>query len=63
MVTPTRFAIKRHYRALSEKETDAVVGAVADLIVTYLKKQSGLACPGEATATTNEPAERQEEQA
>lgn len=30
----------RHYSALSEKEADAVVGMVADLIVTYLKKQS-----------------------
>ena len=32
--------IKRHCRNLSEKETDELVGAVADLIVGYVKRQS-----------------------
>jgi hypothetical protein len=34
----TRFEIRRHCRELSEKDTDAVVHAVADLIVSYLKR-------------------------
>ena len=29
--------IKRHYTALSEKETDEVVNVLADLIVDYFK--------------------------
>lgn len=29
--------LKRHFRTLSEKETDEVVDAVADLIVNFLK--------------------------
>jgi len=33
--------IKRHYQALSERETDEVVDAVADLIVTFIKGTSG----------------------
>jgi len=33
--------IKRHYGELSEKQTDALVTALADLIVTYVKKRGG----------------------
>ena len=36
MVTPP-FQIKRHYRRLSEKETDTLVDATAELIVNYVK--------------------------
>ena len=37
-----RYAIKlkRHYGKLSGKDTEALVGAVADLIVTYIKGRS-----------------------
>ncbi len=31
--------LKRHYHTLSEKETTEVVEAVADLIVTFLKRK------------------------
>lgn len=43
MSAPTRIDITRHYGELSEKDTDAVVKAVAGLIVDYLKtdRQSG----------------------
>lgn len=34
---PTSIERKRHYHTLSERETDNVVDAVADLIVNYLK--------------------------
>jgi ribosomal protein L12E/L44/L45/RPP1/RPP2 len=42
---PAAIEIKRHYRELSEKETQEVVEAVADLIVTFLKGRSGPARP------------------
>lgn len=41
--------IKRHCRKLSEKETDQLVGAVADLIVVFLKRQDN----GQPGATGN----------
>lgn len=34
---PTSIERKRHYHRLSERETNDVVDAVADLIVNYLK--------------------------
>jgi len=30
---------KRHYRRLSEKQTNELVGAVADLIVNFIKSR------------------------
>ena len=33
--------MKRHFKRLSEKEADAVVDAVADLIVNFLRGQQG----------------------
>ena len=38
---PTRppLHVTRHYSELSEKDTDALIGIVADLIVTHLKKR------------------------
>lgn len=33
--------ITRHCEALTEKETDEVVGIVADLVVAYLRNQAG----------------------
>ena len=37
MPTPPTIELKRHFHTLSEKETDEVVDAVADLIVNFLK--------------------------
>lgn len=37
MTAPVTPELKRHYHTLSEKETGAVVEAVADLIVNYLE--------------------------
>lgn len=37
MPAPATPELKRHYHKLSEKETDEVVEAVADLIVNFLK--------------------------
>jgi hypothetical protein len=37
MATTTPIELKRHYVELSEKETDELVAAVADLIVDFLK--------------------------
>jgi hypothetical protein len=37
----TPFQVRRHYGGLSEKETDEVVGILADLIVTYLERERG----------------------
>jgi hypothetical protein len=35
------FEIERHYRQMSEKDTDAVVQAVAELIVARLRQRGG----------------------
>ena len=47
MATP-RIELKRHYRELSEAETDELVGIVADLIVTFLKGSRESAQPPSA---------------
>jgi len=62
MAAHAQFEIKRHYSDLSEKETDAVVGTVADLIVTYLKKrsESSQPAPTGAKATRDGQTETQE---
>lgn len=36
-------SIKRHCRALTETETDELVGIVADLVVAHLRKNAGRA--------------------
>ena len=41
MRTPPAMEFKRHYRRLSEKQTDELVGAVADLIVNFIKSRGG----------------------
>jgi hypothetical protein len=45
--------LRRHCRKLSEKDTDAVVQAVADLIVSYLKRdpEAGETVPDRTTTT------------
>jgi len=48
MTNAPSISLKRHYRKLSEKETDELVGAVADLIVARVKEQgSGRTAPVE----------------
>ena len=39
MTDAPSISLKRHYQRLSEKETDELVGAVADLIVAYVKQR------------------------
>lgn len=41
MASPPRMELRRHYHQMSEKDADAVVQTVADLIVSYLKKHPG----------------------
>ena len=42
MAAPARIELTRHYHELSATDTDAVIQTVADLIVSYLKGDSGL---------------------
>lgn len=44
MKQPAQLEIKRHYERLSEQETEQVVSAVAELIVSVLKR-SGIGRP------------------
>lgn len=59
MATTTPIKLTRHYRQLSEEETSALVEAVADLIVTFLKGSRESAFPHSAAG----PAAGQEVQA
>ena len=63
MPCPAQIEIKRHYSELSEKDTDAVVKAVASLIVGYLKadRQSDQSAPAETWAARPHPRVRGEE--
>ena len=45
MSSPAPPELKRHYRSMSEKDTDEVIGTVAELIVLYLKQRGGLTEP------------------
>lgn len=36
---PQSLKLKRHYTELSEKETDEVVNAMAELIVNFIKRK------------------------
>jgi hypothetical protein len=47
--TPQPIELKRHYHTLSEKETQGVVEAVAELIVTFLKGKRQAAQPEKTT--------------
>lgn len=38
MATTACIEIRRHYTPLGEKETDEVVGIVADMLVSFLKR-------------------------
>ena len=48
--------LKRHYRKLSDKQTDELVNSVADLVVAFIKQ--GQESPVEATAPANDPQTR-----
>lgn len=39
MTTAPSIQITRHYEALSERETDELVGTVADMLVTFIKNR------------------------
>ena len=41
MTTTPSIEIKRHYQELTEKETDDLVGTVADMLVTFIKNRKG----------------------
>ena len=41
MTTTPSIQITRHYEALSERETDELVGTVADMLVTFIKNRKG----------------------
>jgi len=41
VANPAPFEIKRHYRQMSEKDTDTVVQAVVELIVSFLTTYCG----------------------
>ena len=60
MKTPPAMEFKRHYRRLSEKQTDELVGAVADLIVNFIKSRGGEPATAASTqgATKYGPSEK-----
>jgi len=60
MRTPPAMEFKRHYRKLSEKQTDELVGAVADLIVNFIKSRDGEPATAANTqgATEHGPSEK-----
>jgi len=39
VTTTPSIEITRHYKTLSEKETDDLVGTVADMLVTFIKNR------------------------
>jgi len=39
VTTTPPIQITRHYEALSERETDELVGTVADMLVTFIKNR------------------------
>ena len=57
MPTAAPLHVRRHFSGLSEKETDEVVGILADLIVTYLKKGSGCSNRGSDAVRARRPQE------
>jgi len=53
--TPT-IEIKRHFQTLSEKETEELVGLVADMLVTFIKNRRSGRC-GNAPPSFESPKE------
>ena len=60
MRRPPAMEFKRHYRRLSKKQTDELVGAVADLIVNFIKSRGGEPATAASTqgATEHGPSEK-----
>ncbi len=58
MASAPSIELKRHSRQLSEKETNGVVDAVADLIVNFLKTRSRHVAPNGVTHSDSEKAGR-----
>lgn len=55
MTTTPSIQITRHYEALSERETDELVGTVADMLVTFIKnRKDARRQPGRATGPKSE---------
>jgi len=55
VASPPRMELHRHYHQMSEKDEDAVVQSVADLIVAYLKRHPGSLVRAASTAATPHP--------
>jgi len=56
MRTAHTIEIKRHFQKMSEKETEELVGAVADVLVTFIKNRKD-------ERRENDPADRLETEA
>ncbi len=54
----TPFQVRRHHSKLSEKETDAVIGILVDLIVTYIEKRSEYSSRGSGAVPARTSEER-----
>ena len=55
MTTTPPIQIMRHYEALSERETDELVGTVADMLVTFIKnRKNEQRRPGRTTEPNSE---------
>lgn len=59
MTTTPSIQIKRHYEVLSERETDELVGTVADMLVTFVKnRKKERPEPGRTTGSEAETSTR-----
>ena len=56
MTTTPTIEIKRHFQALSEKETEELAGLVADMLVTFIKNRRSGRC-GNAPPSSELPKE------
>lgn len=52
MGTPPQMEFTRHFHTLSDKDAEAVVQTVADLIIGYLKRNPGVGGPAHAQSGT-----------
>jgi hypothetical protein len=58
MSARTPFEVRRHHSKLSEKETNAAIGILADLIVTYIEKRSECSSRGSGAVPARTSEER-----
>lgn len=59
MASVTSIELKRHYRGLSAKETDDLIGDLAHLIVDFLKARSDHVAPMHGTQSATVAAGRE----